>query len=227
MNLPAISPLAPRRSFSRAARALKTPALALTLLALASATGCASSPAPSFRVVEARVEETTDTATVVAFYIEGVNESRDPIPLRDIRFTTTVGGTPYEARRAGEATLARFSTRRLRIPAAFPTADFEPGTPFSIDGVVRYEANGAFARTLYDAGWVDHSVAFSGTGTLAQPGQAPTLDTLPEVDSTEDRPTLRPRTPVGAATTPTDSAPAGSEPAPAAPTQPDQPQPQP
>lgn len=196
----------------------------MALLALAAA-GCSSSQAPSFRVVEARVEETTDAATVVAFYVEGVNESREPIPLRDIRFTTTVGGTPYEARRAGEATLARFSTRRLRIPAAFPTAGFEPGTPFSIDGVIRYEASGAFARTLYDAGWVDHSVAFNGTGTLAQPGQAPALDTLPEVDSTEDRPTLRPRTPVGAANTPAQNAPAEEpasegEPAPAAPAQP-------
>ncbi len=172
------------------------------LLALVMSLGACSSGSgrPEFRVIEARVEDTSPDqpgASVVAFYLEGVNESRDPIPLRDIRFSATVQGKSVDVRRAGEATLGRFSTRRIRVPAAFEGQTFAPGDTFAINGIVRYEAQGAFARTLYDAGWVDHSVAFSGNGTLAQPGEAPVATPDTPV-TTESRPKLRPREPVGA-----------------------------
>lgn len=183
------------------ARALNLLLLPLVALLAVSMGACSSgSGRPEFRVVEARVEDTSPDqpgASVVAFYLEGVNESRDPIPLRDIRFNATVQGKSVEVRRAGEATLGRFSTRRIRVPAAFQGQTFSPGDTYSISGIVRYEAQGAFARTLYDAGWVDHSVAFSGSGNLAQPGEAPVATPDTPV-TTESRPKLRPREPVSA-----------------------------
>ena len=136
-------------------------------------------------------------ASVVAFYLEGENTSRDTIPLRDIRFTATVDGKSVEVRRGAEATLSRLSTRRIRIPAAFDAQSFSAGAAYSVSGIVRYAAQGAFSRTLYDAGWVDHSVAFSGSGTLAEAGQAPVTTPITPV-TTDSRPTLRPRQPVGA-----------------------------
>lgn len=173
----------------------------LALPALLSLGACSSGhAAPEFRVVEARVEDTSPDApgaSVVAFYLEGINESREGVPLRDIRFTATVQGKSVDVRRAGEATLGRFSTRRLRVPAAFEGQTFSPGDTFAISGIVRYVAQGPFARTLYDAGWVDHSVSFSGSGTLAQPGEAP-VETPSTPVTTEARPTLKPREPVGA-----------------------------
>lgn len=177
--------------------------LPLSLLALLTIWmgACSSgSGRPEFRVVEARVEDTSPDqpgATVVAFYLEGVNESRDGIPLRDIRFTATVQGKSVDVRRGAEATLGRFSTRRIRIPAAFEGQTFAPGDAYSINGIVRYVAQGPFARTLYDAGWVDHSVSFSGKGTLDLPGEAP-VETPSTPVTTEARPSLKPREPVSA-----------------------------
>lgn len=183
---------------ARALNLLLLPLLAILTFGLGA---CSSGHAPpKFRVVEARVEEISPTqpgASVVAFYLEGINESREPVPLRDIRFTATVQGKTVDVRRASEATLGRYSVRRIRIPAAFDGQTFSPGDSFTVSGVVRYVAQGAFARTLYDAGWVDHSVGFSGNGTLAQPGQAP--DDAPDTPvTTEARPTLKPRQPVAA-----------------------------
>jgi hypothetical protein len=183
---------------ARALRQSPLPLLALLCLCLGACSAGHSDP--EFRVLEARVEETspdTPGASVVAFYLEGINESREGIPLRDIRFTATVQGKSVEVRRAGEATLGRFSTRRIRVPAAFDGQTFAPGDAYSISGIVRYEAQGTFARTLYDAGWVDHSVSFSGSGTLAEPGQAPVATPDTPV-TTESRPTLKPREPVSA-----------------------------
>ena len=207
--------VAPRPAATRSAIARALLGSFIALVAGASLTACSRGHgAPSFRVLDARIEDTTTTdaavlsqpgtaaasaqpASVVAFYIEGINESQDPLPLRDITFTAVVNGRTFEARRAGEATLARFTTRRLRIPAAYVGEPFPEGANYSISGDVRYEAQGPFARTLYDAGWVDHSVSFAGKGTLSAPGSPPMIEPTPDL-AVSDRPTLRPRQPVGA-----------------------------
>lgn len=143
--------------------------LALAGLVLVSA-GCSSAPPPQLRDATVRAAERTDAGQVLEFRILADNPGPEALPLREIDYTLSINGREvFKGRRSAEATLRRFGTQEIRIPAVIPAGS--NGIPsgevdYTLVGSLTYISPGALAETLFDAEIRRPSVSFNARGTL-------------------------------------------------------------
>lgn len=153
------------RSFSRG--------LVLTLAPIALALGgCSSYSDPSIKVLEARAAERSAEGVVLNFVVEGSNPNDVALPLRSVQYSVFVNDQRvFDGVRSPEATLRRFGTREIELPAAIPAGQvpaLDSTTTYRIEGVMEYTTPGALAELLFDNDLRRPKVTFSGRGTLGQ-----------------------------------------------------------
>lgn len=153
------------------ARSLRTSRAPTAAMALALLAGCSSTVPPKLRVENARVAERTDQGLVLDFILEADNANEEALPLREIRYDVFVGGRRvFSGTRSSEATLRRFGTQTMRLPAVIA---LEPGQsapagaePYRIQGELTYLAPGAIAEALFENDVSRPTAAFSGDGQV-------------------------------------------------------------
>jgi len=139
---------------------------------LAAGAGCSLAEPPTFSLVEAAVTERSDEGVVVTFVLEGRNPNPDPLPLREVSYSVALdGSTVFSGRRSAGATLPRYGSQRIELPAAARldepgVAALEQGARFAIDARLRYLAPGLLSEVLFDAGLRRPSVNISERGTF-------------------------------------------------------------
>lgn len=142
---------------------------AVAAIALAMALGGCASGSPRVKVVGAGVREVGEAGTVLGFLLECENPGEDALPLRTADYTVWLDGRRvFEGQRRAQATLRRFGTQEIVLPAAVAHAGGElAGThEYRIEGTLTYLAPGALAQVLFDADLVKPSRSFAGEGTL-------------------------------------------------------------
>lgn len=136
----------------------------LAMLSLASAAGCSSGTAPAVRLGGVRVVERTDAGLVLSIDLVADNTGPDPLPLRDVRYDVEVDGRRvFSGVRSAQATLRRFGSQGVSLPAVIPAGVALPASgTVRVAGDMVYLAPGTIAQTLFDAEIVRPSVSFSG-----------------------------------------------------------------
>ena len=148
----------------------RTPIVILSFALLLG--GCGSVPAPMLTVENVSVGERTEQGLVALFTIVGANEGSEPLPLRSVSYTVSLGGKQvFAGRRAPLVTLPPRGDTRFTIPAAVDARDLPAGTAggvfeFTFNGRVIYSEPGPISTILFDSGISQPSTAFKGTGVL-------------------------------------------------------------
>lgn len=141
--------------------------------------GCSSYEAPNLKVMEARVTERSGEGVVLTFTIDAENPNEESLPLRDVQYRVTLDGREvFSGKRSAEATLRRYGTQQIRLPAV--VAMSEPGASaaaanYRIEGTLWYTTPGEIAEILFDAGVRQPSVGFSGEGKADLTAEAPVV----------------------------------------------------
>lgn len=139
------------------------------MLALLGGCGFTHTP-PSFEVVGARLAERTPEGIVLEFDLDATNTNGVELPLRQARYTLSLDGrTVFTGTRSPEATLRRFGTQRLTLPASIPLADAPETTgmhEYRLDATVSYLTPGVLADLLFDSRVYRPSVSFSDRGQI-------------------------------------------------------------
>jgi hypothetical protein len=147
------------------------PLILSTACALMSG-GCGSSyAAPKLRVTNATVAERTDAGVVLDFTVEADNVNEEALPLREVRYDVYVDQRKvFSGYRSPEATLRRFGTQQVRLPAVIATG---PGqTPpsgtasYRVVGTLVYFTPGSIAEILFENDLRKPSVSFSEDGQV-------------------------------------------------------------
>lgn len=136
------------------------------LLVLAALGGCSSYSAPRLAVTNAQVAGVTDDGVVLEFTLDATNANEVEIPLREVEYSVTLDGREvFRGVRSPEATLRRYGTQRIILPAAIPAGSWEAlaggVAAFRIDGTLGYTTPGEIAQVLFDTGVRRPSVGFS------------------------------------------------------------------
>jgi hypothetical protein len=145
---------------------------AILLLALLTVTGCGvAHKAPVLIVTEARVVDESSLGMVVAFGLDATNLNTDAVPLREVRYALTLDGREaFRGVRGGEATIRRFGTQRITLPAALTLGPESPRpsgvVEYELSGTLSYIAPGRLAQILFDTGFSRPSVPFHITGRI-------------------------------------------------------------
>lgn len=139
--------------------------------------GCSAYEAPNLKVVDARVSERSTEGVVLMFTIDAENPNEEGLPLRSVDYRVSLDGREvFTGTRSAEATLRRYGTQQIRLPAV--VALTEPGAGetaanYRIEGTLRYITPGEIAEILFDAGVRQPSVSFSGEGRADLTAAAP------------------------------------------------------
>lgn len=144
---------------------------AVFALAAALFTGCSRYKHPGLSVAEVKMTEETASGYVLEFVLDTRNDNPEPLPLREVRYSLTLEGREvFSGVRSAQATLRRFGTQRISLPAAVP---LEPGaTPprgvvrYGLDGELSYVTPGQIARILFDTRVRRPRVGFHERGEL-------------------------------------------------------------
>lgn len=137
--------------------------------AVAMATGCSSSKAPTFRVAGVQMREATEAGTELLFIIEASNPNSQEIPLFQADYGVALGGSEaFSARRTPEATLRRYSTQTFTLPVAIPADRMPAGdrVPYSFSATITYIMPGELAEILFDREIKKPKSSFTDSGTL-------------------------------------------------------------
>ena len=123
---------------------------------------------PEVAVGTASVSQ-TESGSLLLIELDAENPNREPLPLREVRYSVEVNGTRvFEGIRSAESTLRRYGSRAIMLPVALPPSS--PGAvsagTFRVFGELTYKEPGALAQTLLDVELIDPSVSFSGNGTF-------------------------------------------------------------
>jgi hypothetical protein len=140
----------------------------LAVLAILPLMGCANYAAPRLQVTGAHVAETSPQAAVLRFDFDAENPNEVELPLREIRYSVSIGGREvFRGVRSPESTLRRLGSQSFSIPAVM-LADHPLTLPadYAIDGTLVYITPGSFAQVLFDTGVRRPSVSFRHQGTL-------------------------------------------------------------
>lgn len=144
----------------------------------ASGGGCSSYEAPNLKVVDARVTERSEEGLVLTFTLDAENPNEEAVPLRAVTYRVSLDGRQvFEGTRSPEATLRRYGTQQIRLPAVVAASEPSFGASeakYRIEGTLRYTTPGEIAEILFDTGVRKPSVGFSGEGTAGltvTPGQ--------------------------------------------------------
>ena len=138
-------------------------------LAAAALAGCASYAPPSVDVAEVKVGQATADGVVLDIGVDAVNTNPVELPLREVRYTLTLGGVEvFRGTRSPEATLRRLGTQRISFPAALPRGGgFGDGpVPYIVEGTLDYLTPGEIREILYDEGLLRPSVSFRSEGVV-------------------------------------------------------------
>lgn len=154
---------------------------ALILLALLTTNGCGvAHKAPILVVKEARVVEESPQGLVVAFGLDATNLNTDAVPLGEVRYALKLDGREaFRGVRGGEATIRRFGTQPITLPAALIIGPDSPRpsgvVEYELSGTLSYIAPGRLAQILFDTGFSRPSVPFriAGRIDMGQQGPAP------------------------------------------------------
>ncbi|MGE3107164.1 MAG: LEA type 2 family protein [Phycisphaerales bacterium] len=177
------------RPFKQSASREKHPRSGQTIFALLGSlaigliAGCSSYQAPSLQVLDARVIEQTPEGAVVQFTIQATNQNNNPLPLRDVEYSLSLGGEQvFTGIRSPEATIRQSGTQQFTLPAAVKASVLPPAgstTPYRLSGSLTYITPGAFAELLFDTGVRRPSTPLSGEGTLEWPGSLSSAPATP------------------------------------------------
>lgn len=142
--------------------------------ALAILAGCSGYRDPELRVVQTNVRDRTADGVVVDVTIEASNANGVELPLKEVRYDLLVGGQRvFSGFRSPEATLRRYGTQQIRLPASVP-ADLAAGgsAGYEVRGVLEYTTPGEIAEILFENDLRRPKVSFAQTGTidLSRPG---------------------------------------------------------
>lgn len=147
--------------------------MALALLFLPPLSGCLRQYAPpSFEIIGASVSEQTDDGFVVTFSLKGENANDVPLPLKQVNYNVDLGGRRvFSGRRVAGATLPRFSSQIIELPAAvsaetMSAAALDEPLRFGLSGEMTYVTPGLLADILFDSGVRRPSTTFTRRGTL-------------------------------------------------------------
>lgn len=137
--------------------------------------GCSAYEAPELRVVSVGVSERSAEAVVLRVVIDAENANDVALPLRDVEYEVEVGdggeGRVFRGVRSAEATLRRFGTQQIEVPAVVAAGSWPgEGTPYVIRGRLRYTTPGEIAQILFDAGVRRPEVSFEGRGVIGAAG---------------------------------------------------------
>ncbi|MCC6675999.1 MAG: LEA type 2 family protein [Phycisphaerales bacterium] len=140
----------------------------LSVLTGVLAGGCSSYEAPNLKVVEARVSERSAEGVVLMFTLDAENPNEEGLPLRSVDYRVLLDGREvFTGTRSAEATLRRYGTQQIRLPAVVAMTDpgaVAPAANYRIEGTLSYITPGEIAEILFDAGVRQPSVGFSGEG---------------------------------------------------------------
>ena len=142
----------------------------LTLLVLAASClglgGCWSTPSPTISVVGVSAGDSTPDGSLLILELEAQSTAEDQLPLKEVRYRVMLDGREvFTGFRSPQATLRRFGTQRLLLPAVVPAGTAVTGA-YQVDGSLMYAEPGTIAGVLLDFGVRTPSVDFSGTGTV-------------------------------------------------------------
>lgn len=140
--------------------------LLLVLVAALPLGACSSTSDPKVRLVGVELREKTSEGVVLAITLEADNETDQALPLRDINYSVYLNGERvFTGERSAEATIRRFGSQRVVLPAAFvPKSALEKRMACRVEGDLTYLVPGALAEALFDADVIRPSVSFSVEG---------------------------------------------------------------
>jgi len=132
--------------------------------------GCSTTPAPVLRVLAVREVDSTPAGRVLAIEIEADNSGEEALPLREIEYSVIAGGRKvFTASRSPEATLRRFGTQTITVPAVVPPESIASGQPVRVEGRLWYVVPGPIQRILFDVGVSRPNVELSGERVVNAP----------------------------------------------------------
>jgi hypothetical protein len=111
--------------------------------------------------------DSTPDGSLLIVELEAQSTAEDQLPLTEVRYTVSRDGKQvFSGFRSPQATLRRFGTQRLLLPAVVP-GGIGTGGVYEVEGTMTYVEPGTIAGVLFDFGVRTPTVDFSGTGTLA------------------------------------------------------------
>jgi uncharacterized protein (DUF58 family) len=160
-----INTLGAMKRFTSWSRAAVLPALVAAAFSLGGV-GCSGSTPPRIRAEGVAVRERTPEGVVLEITLEADNLTGTSIPLREVTYSLFLDGEKvFEGQRSAEATVQRFGTQRIVLPAAFPPRFAAEGpVRYRVEGELTYLARGVLAEALFDADVIRPSVSFSDEG---------------------------------------------------------------
>ncbi len=115
---------------------------------------CSGVVPPRFEAVGVRTGERTDEGLVLLFDLEATNDNPEPMQLQTAEYTLSIEGEEvFSGIRSPEASIRRFGTQRIELPAVIPfDRAIASGSPaYRIDGTFSYLEPGRLAEVLFDA----------------------------------------------------------------------------
>jgi hypothetical protein len=133
----------------------------LVVVLAASVGGCASSD-PVIHLAGVQVRERTGEGVVLAITLEADNATSRALPLREVSYVVYLDGTKvFEGERSAEATIRRYGSQRVVLPAVVvPASGVEGRRRCRVTGQMTYVVPGVLAEALFDADVVRPSVSF-------------------------------------------------------------------
>ncbi len=144
----------------------------LPVLALCSfLTACTSYSAPTLDVAAVKLGNQTPQGLVIDFTLDADNSNSESLPLQSVRYTLYLNGEPvFTGYRSPEATLRRFGTQQITLPAVVALGERRARptgrAAYRLEGTLEYVTPGEIARILYDSEIQRPTVAFATQGEL-------------------------------------------------------------
>lgn len=131
-------------------------------LGVAAMPACTSVREPVMTLNGVELTQRSDSAAVVRFALDAENVNSDALPLRELRYEVLADGRPvFKGVRSPQATLRRYGTQRIVVPAVVPAESAGSGVRYELRGELGYVVPGPIAETLYDWGLSRPHVTFS------------------------------------------------------------------
>ena len=139
----------------------------LAMAFVAGLGGCASSD-PAIHLVGVELRERTSEGVVLGITLEADNPSSRPLPLREVTYSVYLNDTMvFRGERNAEATIRRYGSQRVTLPAAFvPGFPIEGTMRCRVTGELTYVVPGVLAEALFDADVVRPTASFDVDGDV-------------------------------------------------------------
>jgi LEA14-like dessication related protein len=138
----------------------------------AAMSGCSLAPAPRLRDATVTAGPRTPEGQVLLINVTADNPGRRPLPLREVDYSLAIDGREvFRGRRSAQATIRRFGSQQIQLPAVIPADAMPAGLPtgevsYRVNGEVTYIRPGALSQTLFDAELIQPSVTLDTSGKI-------------------------------------------------------------